>query len=246
MAADPFRRVSPGERLRVSAVAYNAMLEAAEAHKRPTAFGAGDAPGGEPAGVLLAKNTTEDMIDRFRLVGFDGPLLAGDAKGFLDRPCLKARKPTADDHTIFGVTQERIPAGKIGRVMVAGLTYLRVSVQHDDDQFAFVEAATHLAKSTATGPIQLIGVPTGGAAPEDRWCIARIPVECPEIIVKTDAAHAKGASGTVSLYEGGKGAETDTTRNLTSVYNRYADLATGKWATAKRFGQGVELIAGEC
>lgn len=66
------------------------------------------------------------------------------------------------------------------------------------------------------------------------------------VLVKTDAAHAKGATGTVSIYSGTKGSETDTGENIEGVYNRFADLATGKWALAFPVDSGWELWAGEC
>jgi hypothetical protein len=49
---------------------------------------------------------------------------------------------------------------------------------------------------------------------------------------KTDASHAKSATGTISIYWGTTvGSEADTTVNMTNVYNRYCDVATTKWVT---------------
>lgn len=67
------------------------------------------------------------------------------------------------------------------------------------------------------------------------------------ILGKTDASHAKGATGTISIYSGTtKGSETDTGENLTGVYNRFADLASGKWVLCFPVDAGWELWAGEC
>ena len=65
------------------------------------------------------------------------------------------------------------------------------------------------------------------------------------LLVKTDAAHAKSASGTCSIYTGTPGSESDTGENITA-YNKFADLASGKWAWAANNGSGWYLIAGEC
>ena len=172
---DPFRRVTTGEKVRVPARTWNAILDTVESVQRPYALGQDD-PNlkREPAGILLAKNTTADAIDRFRVVGFSGPSIDGDKPQFLDRMAVDAREPTADDLEIFGVTQEVILPGTFGRVLVAGLTYLRVSVQDDAHRFAEVEAASLVAKSAESGPLQLIAVPSGGTPPEERWVIARI------------------------------------------------------------------------
>ena len=64
---------------------------------------------------------------------------------------------------------------------------------------------------------------------------------------KTDASHAKGASGTISIWAGTtKGSETDTGENLTGVYNRFADIAITKWVHVEWINGGWELSAGEC
>lgn len=67
------------------------------------------------------------------------------------------------------------------------------------------------------------------------------------VLVKTDAAHAKGASGTCSIYHGNTpGSETDSTYNLTA-WNRFADLSTTKWARAVPVADDdFDLVAGEC
>lgn len=66
------------------------------------------------------------------------------------------------------------------------------------------------------------------------------------ILGKTDAAHNKGSAGTVSIYSGAtQGSETDTTNNVT-VYNRFADVESGKWVLVIRVGNGWEMIAAEC
>lgn len=62
------------------------------------------------------------------------------------------------------------------------------------------------------------------------------------VLCKTDASHAKGATGTVSIYSS---TSTDTTNNITAT-NIYADLETGKWAHARKVNGIWYLIAGEC
>jgi hypothetical protein len=61
-------------------------------------------------------------------------------------------------------------------------------------------------------------------------------------IGKTDASHAKGATGTISVYSD---ASTDTTQNITAT-NLFADLESGKWVAFVRIGGIYYLIAGEC
>lgn len=65
---------------------------------------------------------------------------------------------------------------------------------------------------------------------------------------KTDAAHSKGTTGTVSIWSGATvGSETDTTVNKTDVYNRFADLETDKWVHCRWIkDDDFEFDAGEC
>lgn len=68
------------------------------------------------------------------------------------------------------------------------------------------------------------------------------PGEGSMVLCKTDASHAKGATGTVSIYST---TSSDTTHNITAT-NVYADLETGKWAHARKVNGVWYLIAGEC
>lgn len=67
-------------------------------------------------------------------------------------------------------------------------------------------------------------------------------------IGKTDASHAKSASGTISVWAGETlGSETDTTANITA-YNRFAAVSSGKWVRCdwNYDAQQFELVAAEC
>jgi hypothetical protein len=65
---------------------------------------------------------------------------------------------------------------------------------------------------------------------------------------KTDSSHAKSASGTISIYEGTLGSESDTSVNMTSVYNRFLDLDSGAWVRCawNHTATQWELVAAEC
>jgi hypothetical protein len=64
---------------------------------------------------------------------------------------------------------------------------------------------------------------------------------------QTDAAHNKGASGTVSIYSGATaGSETDTTNNLTGVFNYFGNVATTKKVHVRIIESGPGIIDAEC
>jgi hypothetical protein len=66
------------------------------------------------------------------------------------------------------------------------------------------------------------------------------------LIGKTDAALNKGASGTISIYSGtDPAALTDTGENVTA-YNRFGNIASGKWVAVWTMPWGFECKAAEC
>ena len=65
-------------------------------------------------------------------------------------------------------------------------------------------------------------------------------------IGKTDSAHNKGASGTISIYSGTASSSlTDTGDNVTA-YNRFGNIASGKWVFVWTLPWGFEITAAEC
>lgn len=71
------------------------------------------------------------------------------------------------------------------------------------------------------------------------------PEEITTLRGKTDSTHSKGVSGTVSVYAGVTGSESDTTWDITA-YNRFATVASGKWVWCAWAGTGWDLISAEC
>lgn len=66
-------------------------------------------------------------------------------------------------------------------------------------------------------------------------------------IGKTNAAHSKGASGTINIYSGTLGSETATGSTLTA-WNRFADVATTKWVrwAWNDDSKAFDLVSAEC
>ncbi len=64
----------------------------------------------------------------------------------------------------------------------------------------------------------------------------------------TAGAIAKGSTGTINIYAGTLGSETDTGQTMPNVYNRYANALSGRWVTCgwNFENQGWELIDLEC
>lgn len=74
-------------------------------------------------------------------------------------------------------------------------------------------------------------------------CINAIQQPVDEFRGKTDAAHNKGSSGTVSIYDGNG---TDTTINMSSVENLFANVATTKSVMCRWCAGKWQLVSAEC
>jgi hypothetical protein len=65
------------------------------------------------------------------------------------------------------------------------------------------------------------------------------------LIGKTNGAISKGTSGTVKVYIGTPGSEVDSGLTV-AAYNRFGDVADGKWVECGWNGFGWYLTAAEC
>lgn len=66
------------------------------------------------------------------------------------------------------------------------------------------------------------------------------------VLGKTNASHAKGASGTINLYTGTLGSETQVTSVTVTAWNRYATVASGKWVECDWVNGGWSVTSAEC
>ncbi len=85
----------------------------------------------------------------------------------------------------------------------------------------------------------IVGNPSGGATDIVRaW-----QEEANEFIGKTDSTHNKNSTGTVSIYDGNL---SDTTDNMSSVENKFANVSSGKWVQVRWNAGKWHLVAAEC
>lgn len=85
----------------------------------------------------------------------------------------------------------------------------------------------------------IVGNPSGGTTDIVRaW-----QEEINEFIGKTDSTHNKNSTGTVSIYDGNL---ADTTDNMASVENKFANVGSGKWVQVRWNAGKWHLVAAEC
>ena len=179
------------------------------------------------------RNATGADLSWGEIVGidFDTPLISPDYSAFLDALGLRGLMPTSADHHSggFGVTLDPIPDGEVGRVVVAGACRCKLSVTNAADNYADVTNNSKAYLTTgAGGPARILYKPTGTGALTG---IVRLGAVYPDVLGKADTAIANAASGTVRVYAGTPGSETDTTQTITSCYNRGPAIADEAWVT---------------
>lgn len=88
---------------------------------------------------------------------------------------------------------------------------------------------------------RIVGLPEAGEN-----IVTALMAPMMSVLIKTDASHAKGASGTCSIYHGNTpGSEFDSTYNLTA-WNRFVDLEATTWGRVVPVADDdFELVDGE-
>ena len=171
MSGDPYRKVQPGQRLKIPAPAWNACLDAAaDFRSRQLARGAGAPTGGDLSGIRVRNDTGGDLA-QFSVVRLDGVVIAEATshEQFAMGPIFKAVAPTAG--CFVAVLQEPIRKDGIGRALVHGLTPVQVAVTASTDVWAATTTVTGKLTSGPTGNCRIacIAGTTG-----DQWAVVSL------------------------------------------------------------------------
>lgn len=143
--------VSPGSPLRISAGDYNACLEAARDFKSRRLKAEAESKAIRDPSIVLIRNDTAADLDFMDVLGIDEPLIlpTDNINEWRSRVAFSCIEPAATHTGRYAVLQEPIPAGKIGRAMVIGVTPVTLDVTADTDRFA--EIVTGVSSSLKTG-----------------------------------------------------------------------------------------------
>jgi len=157
-------KVSSGQKLRIPAEAYNAFVDAAEAYQAQLHQQGVDRRGVPLSpGEALVRNDSGADLERFAVIGLDAPLISPDDNllSFQEHRTFSGVSPEEHLHANrFGVLQEPIPAGAIGRVLLIGVTPVQLAVQAmKDDLAAVVTGETASLKSGTSGGARILWKP---------------------------------------------------------------------------------------
>lgn len=75
MPGDAFKKVQPGQRLQITAEAYNAFIDAALSVREHKQFGTEASPFFRQSGLVKVKNASSSGQARFAILGLDSPII---------------------------------------------------------------------------------------------------------------------------------------------------------------------------
>ena len=181
MPVSPFRKVTPGDRLRISADAWNGLMDLLRRTKgEGLGLGADLRQAFVQGDVVRVKNASSSDAPRFGVLGIDGVIFTptDNEDEFKRQVTLKGVTPDGDNHTgKFVLLLEPIPDGKFGMAALTGVFPARLNVSAESDEYADVEDSvmTRLLTGT-TGAAQVLWKESGTG---EKWGVVRLGLAPP-------------------------------------------------------------------
>ncbi|MCL2120389.1 MAG: hypothetical protein FWH27_18400 [Planctomycetaceae bacterium] len=147
---NPFQHVRSGEPLQIPAVAYNAMLDAAQAHRNRRI---NHAPHGSGFGSLFVHvvNKSGTFLRKFDVVGLDGAAETRNLNEFKNRIVFRGVVPQKRHKGKFAILQEDASPNMVVRACVYGVTQAKVRVESSDDEPTFCDIAEGVTDHLVSG-----------------------------------------------------------------------------------------------
>ncbi|HBG28580.1 MAG: hypothetical protein A2Y10_08535 [Planctomycetes bacterium GWF2_41_51] len=162
--ADTFKKVRDGEKLRIPARTYNAMVDAAADFINRKNNLTTESGNTLPANMVYIKNTSGIDVGRFNIIGISGSVIPASNPNFLNQIILIGIKPLWPNHSLgrFVITAEPISNNKIGRAYISGLVPVKIYLPNPyDDRYngfadIYPDDVTRLRTSISPGPVTVM------------------------------------------------------------------------------------------
>jgi hypothetical protein len=132
MSKNEFQHVRRGEPLVIPAGTYNAMLDAAQAHRNRKLTLSPHGNGFDSLFIYVV-NETGQSLQRFDVVGLDEPLETKNADIFCNRIVFKGVKPQKKHKGKFAVLQQDAEPNMVVRACIYGATIAKIKVSPDSE-----------------------------------------------------------------------------------------------------------------
>ena len=200
--------VRPGDPLEIGAGTFNAMVDAAKAH-RGSRHGLGRKmqPEANGSNFVLVRNDTTFQVERFYVLGLNSIIFAPstDEDEFLRQPVFSGVQPvpgTHDDN--FVIVQEPIAVGAYGVAMLTGISPVRIWVDGPtgNSMYRYAEISTTMATlyKAPQGPAKVLHIEGGEQG--NKWAIVQLGQRTPVTWAKAldDWTNAAGNGSYVDCY----------------------------------------------
>jgi len=206
---DTFRKVRDGEKLKIPARTYNAMVDAAQDFINRKSNVSSEAGNQLPANMLYIKNDSGANVDRFNVLGIAGSAIlpsGSDGSNFFRSVVFSGVTPLLPDHRggNFVVTAEPIANGSVGLGYISGVIQIKVYAPYAVLNGTFADIAhndvTQLAvtNSPSTTKIMFRHNTIVGPSGNTYWAIVRLNYsENP--IRRAVCKQAAGASNSIQV-----------------------------------------------
>ena len=183
MAGDAFKKVQPGQRLEITAEAFNAFLDAARAVREHKQFGTDASQFFRQSGIVKLKNASGADQGRFAVLGLSEPIIlpADNLDEFKRQVTFEGVVPVKNVHKgKFAVLLEPVAAGKIGLAVIAGVVPVRLQVDSDHiyDCAEIISGDTQKLQNLPHGSARVLWVqqpdPSDPSTTYLRWSIVRL------------------------------------------------------------------------
>jgi len=171
---DQFRKVQPGDPLKIPAEAWNALVDLSQQHKNQRHDQQSKDEGSSRQTTLAkVRNQTGIDLDRFSIVALGTPVItpAANLTEFKRQVSFQGLVPGANTGPRFGVLLEPLKNNFIGTAAIAGCVITRVSI----GTTVYTSAETTVGqngylRSVPHGPASVLWIESSGAV---RWAVIR-------------------------------------------------------------------------
>jgi hypothetical protein len=171
---DQFRKVLPGDPLKIPAEAWNALVDLAQRQKNQKHDQFSNSEGTSRQSTLAkVRNQTGTDLNRFSIVALGTPIVTPSANlvEFKRQVSFQGLVPTATTGGKFGVLLEPLAVNTIGTAAVAGCIITRISVGATLYNCAeTIQGQNGFLQSVPHGPASILWIESSGAV---RWAVIR-------------------------------------------------------------------------
>ncbi|MFO0449981.1 MAG: hypothetical protein ACK52I_15185 [Pseudomonadota bacterium] len=171
---DQFRKVQPGDPLKIPAEAWNALVDLSQQQKNQRHDQLSESEGTSRQTTLAkVRNQTGVDLDRFSIVALGTPIItpAENLREFKRQVSFQGLVPSAGTGTHFGVLLEPLKNNLIGTAAIAGCVLTRVLIGSVAYTCAETVAGQNgYLRSVPHGPASVLWIESSGAV---RWAVIR-------------------------------------------------------------------------